>query len=277
MDASWFQEQIRKEREERKKDHKYVSRWENQLRPLLKDLNFNPERAELLTCGFLHEWNKQNIQTTNCIIPEELIQTFCKFYPIDDITWNTEIKGHGIDFTKDNKQATFEPHTVMRYWCGKASLFVNKIISDKMCKRFEIKYVHNGDLNISGFGYIPTSAFYKFDVYQALGDNGQQLGEDESVGLFLRNSKLEIITGDGFGNIKLDAKSLNDLNTDDKEGIIGLLFDFENDALEIYHDDTFVNKLGLDGHKSIIPAFTFAGAGSFSSQALEIKECNFYQ
>ena len=256
---AWLQEQVRKEREERKKTSKYVNPLEAKLRELLKEPNFNPKRAELLTCGFIHEWNKQNIKT-NCIIPEELILTFCKFHAINDITWNTQFIGHGIEFTKNDKMATFKPWTVKRFWGRLASLFVNKIISNKMCKKFEIKYIVNGGLSKCGFGYIPTIAFDKFNPRQALGNDNQQLGEDKSVGLYLdgQTTKLKVVTGHGFGNVKLDAKSLSNLSTRLLTGgIIGLLFDFENDQLEIYHNDTFVNKLCLEGHKKFNPCIDF--------------------
>ena len=91
------------------------------------------DKINLLICGYIHEWNKDQI---NNKIPEDLIKQFIMFYPFKELKFNTNRIGWDIYFENNDKTVK-----ISKLQFSHKLALLNEIFTDEMCQRFEIKYI----------------------------------------------------------------------------------------------------------------------------------------
>eukprot|EP01084_Bolivina_argentea_P167882 291245_1 len=219
------------------------------------------ERIKLLIYGYIREWNKQ--------IPNDLIQKFIHFYPLGEIKFNTEKCGWNLDFQKNDTVLKIKS-SVFAY----PSAVLNTVITNKMCKQFEIQYlVQHTCQFLAGFGYIPIQSFEDYDWHDGFGKRHVRNGgaNDYSKGIYVMQAcqQLSVAYRGNWGAEGLNHAPLNSFESGD---IVKLLYDFENDKFSMYYKDKCVDGTSLNGHKNIIPGVCL----SSDYITIEIIKCKFY-
>ena len=127
------------------------------------------------------------------------------------------------------------------------------MITDKLCDIFELYFKLgslNGEVNHI-FGYFTNlKLMTNWDGY--IGQIG--FNDDYSIGIHALNNEIYLYDGPGGSPCrKLKYSPSKAFTTND---IFGISFDFVNDLLTIYHNANVVEKVPLNGFKSIIPTFS---------------------
>ena len=181
------------------------------------------KRTDLSTYGYIREELHENGNISN--VNEELIhniaQIIIKYHPLTDIKWSAKYGECSHGLTVSNNNSTIERN---QWMFGFQSCFIDTIITNEMCKRFEIEFV---------FIFINYPSDFHFG-YQS--KDGQDLG--------------------GFNFISAAA-----IESLDEGDIIKVSFDFETDDWSIYHNDNYINKHSLNGIKSLLPGVSLLRSG----------------
>ena len=230
------------------------------------------ERAHLLVYGYIHDWNKKNI---DCKIPEDLIKYFIIFFQ-NDLKFDTAKVGRDLYFENDDKIVKIKEMQFSHEIC-----LVNQVFSDKICSQFDIKYIvrHTQDSYaqlLCDFGYlihdINDENIEKLD-FESDGFGGATRNEHISAGFTIVGSSGVIMLHDTqIKNRSNPFLKFGSLSTFKSGDIIKLSFSFKQNKWEIYHNDNFIDKISLHGHKRIIP-----GVGLKATYCwIEIFECKLY-
>ena len=105
-------------------------------------------RRILLVAGYIRENCKDIVQ--------ELIQEIFRFYPENELKWDTQSNNAGYyicSFSNDLKTIKdITTHHSCSTW------LVDTIIKDKMCKKFDIEFIieHQGDGFVVIIGYVSS-------------------------------------------------------------------------------------------------------------------------
>ena len=228
----------------------------------------NNHRVNLLVYGYIHDWNKHNI---DCKLPEDLIKSILIFYQID-LKFDTNKVGRDLYFENNDKIVKIKQ---MQF--GHEICLLNQVFSDEMCNKFDVKYIvrHSQDSYaqlLCNLGYLIhdvnneniSKLHFDYGGFGEAGGNGEI-----SSGVSFQGSVYGINDAEGRKHSKSKVGIISKFQSGD---IIKLLFCFKQDKWEIYHNDNFVKKISLNGNKTIIP-----GVGIKATYCwVEIMECNFY-
>ena len=178
-----------------------------------KIIKMKEKKSDVSTYGYIREeLNENGINMLN-----EALIIKKKEDPLINIKWSRDFGEEcstGINILNDD--ITIERSTFM---FGSQPCFIDTIITNKMCKKFEIEFIiiqlsYSSDFN---FGY-----------------------------------KYKDKHGSGPINF-ISASNIKSLKFGD---IIKLSFDFENDTLQIYHNNNYIKQVSLNGDKSILPGIS---------------------
>lgn len=182
-------------------------------------------------------------------IPSEIINMVLLFY--FTFKFDTEKHGKNLEFSDDGQTVSV---TGCVDW---TSCIYGSIVTDQICDTFEIYFIFdakNDDALCHMFGYIPNiDLMQNHDWNSHIGDEGN---EEYCVGFLVaaKNSVYQFDKPGGRPDHEIDYRPESKFVSGDQ---FGMIFNFVQDSLSIYHNDQLIEAVSLNGFKSIIPAFSF--------------------
>ena len=202
----------------------------------LNDLKNIPIKVQYIVFGYVNNDSIFNI-------PIDIINIIVLYYYIF-FEFYTEKCGDGLQFIDKTV-------TLIDYNSTFSTCLFGELITEKICNKYEIHFQYTTQSTYFSFffGYAKSKNSIK-DWNDHIGDNENK---KESVGIFVGSYFDFTLYDENNYDKVLQYKSAVKFKNKD---IFGLLFDFENDALQIYHNYNKADKLSLNKNKSVVIAIS---------------------
>ena len=216
------------------------------------------DEGEFVVFGFVRE------QSDKMEVPNAIIAIIVTYYQMV-ISWYKEKYGKFIQFN-DNKLIKMTD-SADRY----STCLTNKMITKKMCNKFDIKFRIYGD---SGnyvnclIGYVQS-----FDSWINWNQGiGRRDNKFTTCSFYIDSSNDKLYVYDiSIGSGKTELSYTSDTNFKSKDTFT-LSFDFDNNTLQIYHNENAADKISLCQIKSVIPGVSLTNKDS----TVQILSCKLY-
>ena len=205
-----------------------------------------------------------------------IFKIILKLYPLNDIKWSTSNYECSSRLKHSNSDLTLKRQGGKRSFAQPVATtgFVNTVITNEICKKFDIEFIIHGNYGDIYFGFISSkSALYNgnFNIGAPFKDDNKNRNISSYFHLWTQCRSLLYYDNINEPRILFNTEKSREAYKPGHD-IIKLLFDFENDKIEIYIDNKYLDTLPLNGYKSIL----FGGSFYMNGTSIEIKGYNFH-